>query len=331
MSADARARPRPAGRAQTLVSVMVLAVLAAVAAGVLLAQRDPSPALLLPASPAGGSIGPDLAALAGPALTARGAVQSYGPDNLHIKIDGKADLYLQSGFKRLFTQRFAPAGGGGLWAELYAYDMGSARGAFAVFGQQRRPGGRPLDIAPLAYATENAVYAAWGPWYLEANGSAADPALVRDLAGLVKAFTAAHPQKAALPPELDLLPRMHLLPGGYVLYRSGAFGYDGLGEVFAARYKIDGRPAMAFVAPQAGPEKAAAAIAAYAKFVLQNGGKELPAPAGLAGARLLELLGSYELLLARGRMAAGVHEAETAADATALGAELVRRMREAKP
>ncbi len=330
MSADARARPRPSGRAQTLVGVMVLATLLAVAAGVLWAQRDPSPALLLStATPE--AAGPGLAGLGGAALAPRGAAQAYGPDTLHIKIDGKADLYLQSGFKRLFSQRFAPAGGGGRWAELYAYDMGSPRGAFAVFGQQRRAGAKALALAPLAYATDNAVYAAWGPWYLEAVGSEADPALVRDLAGLVGAFVAAHPRKAALPPELALLPRGHLVAGSYVLYRSGAFGYRGLGEVFAARYRIGGRPAMAFIAPQSGPEAAAKAMAAYAAFVLQNGGKELPAPGDIAGARLFELLGTYELLLARGPLVAGVHEAESPADAAALGAELSQRIKEAAP
>ncbi|MHC4075407.1 MAG: DUF6599 family protein, partial [Planctomycetota bacterium] len=60
-------------------------------------------------------------------------VEIYDSDNLYEKINGKATLYTESGFRKLFTQRFANSLDKSLAAELYLYDMGEAKNAFSVY------------------------------------------------------------------------------------------------------------------------------------------------------------------------------------------------------
>jgi hypothetical protein len=62
----------------------------------------------------------------------------YTPENLYEKIDGKAPLYIESGFVKLFTQRFVSQNDDGLWFELFLFDMAAAKNAFSVYSVQKR-------------------------------------------------------------------------------------------------------------------------------------------------------------------------------------------------
>ena len=74
-----------------------------------------------------------------------GQAENFNPQNLYHKINGKADLYLASGFVSLKAQRYHLEGDPNSWLEMLAYQMKSPRAAFAVYSQQRRPDAKPLD------------------------------------------------------------------------------------------------------------------------------------------------------------------------------------------
>ena len=73
-------------------------------------------------------------------FTPLAAAQSYGPDNLSDKIDGKAELYLSAGFKEMSCRSFTLENPQGAHLEVFVYDMGSPQNAYAVFSSQRRSG-----------------------------------------------------------------------------------------------------------------------------------------------------------------------------------------------
>lgn len=189
----ARTRPQTEaplpGRAETLVGVLALAVLVAVAAGVWVAQsrydpgpfRATSPAASRPGGAgatasgrrhagAGSGIAPAPDLLSGgralpPGVRADGAAVRYDAETLHHKINGKADLYLAAGFEWLACGRFRDQADGR--CELCVYAMKSPDAAFSVWSRQRRDGATALDLGRHVYSTENAAYAAHGERYLE--------------------------------------------------------------------------------------------------------------------------------------------------------------------
>ena len=112
-----------AGAAQKLTGYGILAVLGLIAAGLLIQQTRFNPAVTV-AMHAPGKARPQ--AGSAPALSATAALipevegftplvptQSYGPDNLSDKIDGKAELYLSAGFKEMSCRGFSLGGPGG--------------------------------------------------------------------------------------------------------------------------------------------------------------------------------------------------------------------------
>jgi hypothetical protein len=137
--------------------------------------------------------------------------ERFSPDTLYEKINGRADLYLSSGFVSLNTQRFSMDSTAGNWVEVFIYDMATAENAFSVFSMQRREGAQAADIVPNAYRTENALFMVHNHFYLEIIGTDIAEALQQAIGRLAQPLfrpTAAAPWPACpVPiwfPESDL-------------------------------------------------------------------------------------------------------------------------------
>jgi hypothetical protein len=173
--------------------------------------------------------------------------ETYTPENLYEKIDGKAPLYIESGFVKLFTQRFVSQNDSNLWFEIFLFDMASARNAFSVYSVQRRADVEMWSAVQFGYRTSNALYFVRDRFYVELVGSSESA----DLSGAMAdaADKLAGPPFLLSPesrggeftemPELALFPQDNLVPGSAKLYLSGVFGFEGLSNTFVCRYKID--------------------------------------------------------------------------------------------
>ena len=192
------------GAAQKLTGYGILAVLGLIAVGLLIQQSRFNPAVIVAMR------APELKgrpqAVAGPALAATAAfipevagftpltpTQSYGPDNLSDKIDGKAELYLSAGFKEMSCRSFGLGGSGGAHVEVFLYDMGSAPNAYAVFSGQRRPGSPTIPLTANAYATANALFFTQGQFYVEIVADRASETLQKSLEAYATALLAKLP------------------------------------------------------------------------------------------------------------------------------------------
>ncbi len=270
-----------------------------------------------------------------PELIPLSPAESFGPDTLYHKIDGKADLYLGAGFRSLVTRRLALKDDPAAWCELFVYDQGDAKGAFAVHSQQRRADARPLDLAEHAYRSGHYLFLAQGPYYQELVAAGDSPALAAAMARLAAGFFAAHaPREAAGAAPSDgrrAFPSAGADPAGPTLLARDAFGCQALDQVLALAYRREGGEATAFLSRRVDPGEAAALAGAYRKFLASVGGGELPAPGAPEGATLHDLLGAYEVVFTRGAFLAGVHEAPDQATALALAAELARGLAGERP
>ena len=368
------------GSGQRRAAWTVLACLAAVACWLGLTQSRFNPAVLVALSPPPltGSMAGKMAA-AGPAqgvqgralataaplealpdVTPASPVESYDPATLSDRIDGKAELYLAANFKEMSCRAFLLPNGAHVDASVYA--QAAPKDAFAVLSAQRRPGSRPLPLAPDAYATENALYFTRANHYVELVADRADAATMADLERLAAALYAALPDGSAavaasptqtpapmpaagpaappvpgptplaapaVPPVVDektLFPTAGLTADSLRLAAADAMGMAGFSNVYTAEYTLPAGSATALLAWRDAQATATAEARAFADFLTQNGYAAAPlpphAPPLPAGAVLLVADGSYEILWTRGRMLAGVHDATSRQAALELAREL---------
>jgi hypothetical protein len=263
-----------------------------------------------------------------PGFTPLAPAQSFGPDNLSDKIDGKAELYLSSGFKEMSCRSFNVADSSGkAYVEAFVYDMGSAPNAFAVFSGQRRPGSPNIPLTANAYATSNALYFTRGPFYVEIVADRASADLQNSLKTYAEATLAKMPAEGKGGPTKasDLFPKEGLTSDSVRLNASDVFGLEGFNNVFTGEYTLKNGTATAFLAERDTPEQAKADAKRYLDFLTANGYQKIKPPAGLEGIEVLKLDNSYEIVLVQGRLLAGVHDASSLEAAR----ELVEKLRTA--
>jgi hypothetical protein len=328
-------RPR-AGRTETLVGAAILVALAGIAMGVYIRQSAYDRELFRAPSVESASLrsGPGTAAPGRPeatselqnylpdGLTVLTPPESFTPENLSDKINGKAELYLSAGFVRMLCQRFALAGNPASWLEVFVYDMGEARNAFAVFSAQRRAGAEVLTLTRSAYRTANAVFFIQGSDYVEIVAAEANDAIVQLLLAYAENYVSSKPTDSSAAEERAPFPRDNLDEASITLLAADVFGFDRLNQVYVASYQTAAGPLTAFLSERASAEEAGELAASYRQFLLANGGVERPTTVNIPGARVIQVFDSYEVIFSKGRTLAGVHDAATEDAAQQLAAQL---------
>ena len=340
-------RRRPAGAGQRVAAWTVLALLAAVAIWIGSVQSRPNPAVLVALSPprpvgtAAGRAGGRTFATAAfldalPGATPASAVESYDPETLSDRIDGKAELYLAANFKEMSVRSFTLPTGARL--DAYIYAQAAPSDAYAVLSSQRRPGATPSTLSPDAYATPNALYFTKGNLYVELAADRADPATVQALEAAATALATKLPAPqgadkgaaAAIDPK-SLFPQTGLDAASVRLAASDAMGLAGFSNVYTADYVLPSGAATALLALRESADAAAADAKAFAAFLTQNGYAAKDATGLPDGAVLLAADGSFEILWTKGRLLAGVHDAVSRQAALDLAGELAGRLKDVAP
>lgn len=258
------------------------------------------------------------------------APEQFNPDTLSDKIDGRAELYLSADVVELQCQRFAHLSDPASWLEVSIYDMGAARNAFAVYGIQRREDSQDIEVADFAYKTPNALFFVRGKYYVEIVASAVSEQTSADMEMFAKRFCDDVKGGRQSVPEAALFPTNDMVAGSMILYMKDGFGFEKFDNLFIASYKIGEAEATAFLTVRETGAKAAALVKAYAEHLLANDGVEEQTAGADNWARLFNLFGTYELVFARGRIVAGVHEAEKDT-AEKLGSMLLKNLGDKKP
>jgi hypothetical protein len=243
-------------------------------------------------------------------------VETYTAENLYEKINGKADFYLDSGFRKLFTRRFKNRGDDTLWFEVYLYDMASNWNAFSVLSRQRRPEVVASKILePLhSYRTANSLYCVNGHYYIELVGSVEAELLFKAIMdtreNLRKNLAVG---MLAEIPELKFFPAERIVPESFKLYLSDTFGYEKLTNTYTARYRMDGEIVTAFFSKRPDPQDARNIARAYHSFLLDSGcSDKTTTNQTLADlkANVVDAYGTTEIIFVTGPFVAGVHEAD---------------------
>ena len=318
---------------------LILLVLAAVAAGLYQEQFRLHPAVM--------SAGLSLRREAAPPPSARLAkldqiavpngwlaaspAEFFNPETLYEKIDGKADLYLASGFQGLESRRFQSMADAGLWFEVFLYDMKSPRNAYAVFSEQQREGAAPLDFAEYGYRADNALFFCQGPCYVELVGSSDEAVLLEAMRNWAREFALGTEAPAPELAELSAFPLENKATHWPRLQIQNGLGCEAIRNIFLAEYRVEGRDVTAFVTQQDSEAEAVKTLAAYDAFLKEEGAVEEPGFAVLPEARVRTLFWTWQMVWTRGRVVAGVHQAPERSIMETMAMALDRQLTEAAP
>lgn len=326
-----------AGPQQIFLSLMILGVLAAISGGVFWTQFSFNPAVqqMSSALPAGGTSAAapptadekPLISLP-PGQSPLSPLEIFDAATLSDKINGKAELYLSAGFIRLHTQRFTNEAAGDAWMEAFVYDMQSAQNAFSVFSAQRREDAQALDLGPHAYQTQNAIFFAHGPYYVEIIATDISETIIQSMLTFAEAFIEKHPVKSQTIGEKELFPGEGLVPNSISLVSADAFGYDRFDQIFTATYTIKDTELMAYYSRRKTSQEAQELASSYRDFLIEFGGKPTEAQLGIKPAEMIFILDTYEVVFSCGPYLAGVREATEKQPAQELAIQLYNRIKE---
>ena len=253
--------------------------------------------------------------------------KSYNPDNLYEKINGKAPLYLESGFTELFTHRVISKNAQYLWFEIYIYDMANNKNAFSVFSRQKRAEAAFISIFPtdFGYRTTNALYFVHGRYYIELVGASVSNELFNAMTQTALNIQNNLTIRDVEIPEISLLPTENIIPGSFKLYLTNTFGFEGLTDTFTALYQSGDSKVVVFLSKRTDEQDAKAVAESYYNFLIQNGGTEKNIDELPVG-RIVDFYGTTEIIFAVGQFVAGVHEAENQQSSISTATMLYRNL-----
>jgi hypothetical protein len=327
-------------RFESAVSILLLAVLFLIGLGVLIKQADvdmsrfgieTQTAELSVQIPGAKKLEePDFVSLTSAGFETLSKSELYVPDNLYEKINGKAPLYIDSGFEKLFTQRFISKDDENLWAELYVFDMAAVRNAFSVYSIQRRADADILSLfhPSFAYRTDNALYFVHGKYYVELVGSAESPQLFKamtEIAGnITSKLKVGEVEQIA---ELSLFPEENAVLGSDKLYLADAFGFEGLTDTFVRRYKLGDETISAFLSKRPDSRGAEVVAESYRNFLIENGATTRKEINKSLKGKVLDFYDTTEIVLSTGPFVVGIHEAENQSLAEELAVKLIDKLK----
>ncbi|MHC4571462.1 MAG: DUF6599 family protein [Planctomycetota bacterium] len=332
--------PDRAKRLESVVSICLLAILFLIVTGILIKQshynmsRFGIDTVTAELSPQKLEVNKEketpLSALVPAGFETLSRTEIYKPENLYEKINGKAPLYVESGFEKLSTQRFVNGEDENLWMELYVYDMATIRNAFSVYSVQRRAEAELFPPMRFAYKTSNALYFVHGKYYIELVGSSESADLLRAMAEVARKIRAnfAIDYDTEIT-ELTLFPQENLHRESIKLYPANAFGFEGLTNTFTAPYKFGDDGLAAFLSRCSGPKQAQLTAESYYNFLINNGGSAKQTGNKILKGKIVDFYGTTEIVFATGPFVGGIHEAEDQQAAEKLAEILLNKLNEA--
>jgi len=327
-------------RLESAISILLLAVLLLIGLGVFIRQFDvdmdrfgidtiTAGPLLEQTEP--NTQEPALDALMPDGFKKLSETETYDAGNLYEKIDGKAPLYIESGFVKLFTRRLISKDDESLWMELFVFDMAAIRNAFSIYSVQKRPDARMFAFAKPqpCYRTSNGLYFVHDNFYVELIGSTESTVLDKAMAEIAVKFASQIAVEDAKIAEFALFPEEDFVPGSFKLYLANAFGFDGFTDIFTCRYKLGDQSITTFLSKRPDPRDAQTTVESYYNFLIENDAVDKPTANKTLkdiGAKVLDFYDTTEIIFAIGPFLGGIHEAENQKSAEELAARLFDKL-----
>jgi hypothetical protein len=243
--------------------LLVLGILALVGGWVFWKGRHPDPALfsdgtalLKSAAPPPADRGPLPKGLA-PAGWREDRITQFDPENLYVKIDGRADWFKSFGFRRLYGVLLINEKDPATTVDLEMYDLSTAANALGAYGGERAPDVKPqVTDTGLFHIARNALYLARGPYYLRVIGSDESPAVTQTLQSLAATLNASIKGEPLPWAYGFFVGGLGIDPGRISYFVENAFSFGFARDVWAARPRGKDDDLELFVAARASAAEA---------------------------------------------------------------------------
>ncbi len=190
-------------------------------------------------------------------LTNLPPAESFGPENLSDKINGKAELYF---LPDLFVLSVSvlPLKTSLVLGWKHSFTIWGPRGGltqFTVCKNGLRP--RNWNWETMAMARENSLYFVHGPYYLEIVSSVAQERMAELMLSFGRNFISKTPVESNELNELALSPEKNLNRESISLIPSNGFGFEQFDSIFTAQYGVGDTELTAFLSRRKSQAEAA--------------------------------------------------------------------------
>ena len=239
---------------------------------------------------------------------AMGPVERYTPDNLYVKINGRAEQYLDFDVVGMETMTLVHDADSSRFLDAYIYDMATQVNALGIFATERSPGD-DAAYGSDGYSVGSSVFFRKGQYYTQLLGSDDAPETRDALAAVALALDAAQPGEKAGASWADAaFPSDGLVAGTNGYLSDNAFGLSFLSDVYTANYGSGGATVTCFLAKRDVREQAAELWIAYGDYIDEFGSRaamdweDVPVVAGDFG-------GFYDVVFSKNGYFGGVTNA----------------------
>ena len=195
----------------------------------------------------------------------------YTPDNLYIKIDGRADLYLQYHVAKLIFGAYPHASDPQRTIDVFWYDMAQPENALGIYRSEAPPDAAAVAVGRQGYQGGGAVFFVKGSCYIqvlptgpdESDGAAALE-IAKKIGDLIQDAESDDWAPKILPADGRVESSLEFLA-------SEAFDLDFLEKVYTADYESDGVRIKLFIHRAESDDDAAALFEKYKAFFGEYG------------------------------------------------------------
>ena len=258
-------------------------------------------------------------------------VSRFTPDNLYIKIDGRAGLYLQFHVVDLTFGSYHHRDDDTRTIDVYWYDMGEPANALGIYRAEASPEADPVDFGQQGYQTGGAVLFIKGSAYVQVLPARIDEADAAAALQIARRLAHRIEDDGESIWAADILPEAGRVDGSIDFIAEDVFGLEFLRDVFTARYELDAGEFTLFVHRAEDADAARAlfgqyprAFKEYGKIVWQDADPSRLMAAG-------EMAGMIDVVFAKGRYLAGVVGADQVEPARKVAADFYDGMEADRP
>ncbi len=168
-------------------------------------------------------------------------VARFTPDNLYVKINGRADAYLQFNVVDLTFGTYSHAADRERTIDVYWYDMGKSENALGIYQAEASGGAEAVAVGREGYQVGGAVFFRKGGSYVQilpAGDTEEDASAALEIAQRIDERIGDAGDDDAW--ATNVLPQAGRVQGSLAYLAQDAFSLDFLGDVFTAEYDVDG-------------------------------------------------------------------------------------------
>jgi len=241
-------------------------------------------------------------------------VQTYTPETVHQKINGRDGLYLAFGIVGMTFGNYKHSGREDRYVDVYVYDMGGVFNAFGCYRTEYAENMPAVALGRGGYRAERSVFYWKGHSYVQlVAGDGVTPEDDPHIAGLASQIAAGITDDGLALWGDDVLPKTNRKPNGLGYERINAFSLDFLGDVFRADY-VEGQAQYAMFIHRAADAQAARRVLDQYATYLSKHGKVVSREDSPGGQTMVgEATGMYDVIFCKDRYLGGVNGAENQA------------------